>query len=865
MASNGDQAEEKNGLTEDVASSQAAMDEMVLEQERRRKQQLELLDKLPRYRTLSKPRSFTYYGVGHDLALSSLSGILIKPATARRFETGRVQCCHAGDQRLKLEELITEEKSQLNSFYGGCGDCRHIYMTLYDLGQQLQKGNDDVRRGNRVHFLANDSSPAILARCAILLAGLHELAQFSMEDIATREILEVNVLLALLHFVLLSPVVPSYVDEKLVEIIQRLLDNPAQYPSIRFANETWVGVKRVLEIWLSPTDQGYYQTSRAKDLIEKYTSIANSAQAQLNESLVNMANNAFEHHLNHAHLDRVERLGDSFEKANSLVGLSYFASFTLARIINSNLRHFGVHGDLVSFAVHQVLPPPKKLLSLHSPDVRRYYSKASEEGVICQTIDGNRLVNAAARYILWLVEQNYKLSQVAEDYVANRTGREPVIDPELLELYPDEVCEGQAPPYWDPMKFISRLYSSTAIEMPAKEDLTVFDLSCNLWENAAYALKHLADEPGSSLCFELSLGDMNMIARRMTLEPDDRTRNNLPTQFLRVFTSNVPDYTGLAYPLLDIIPTLLPSPKAFMRCNVMYSGIHIRELNEWLESVLVLNNAEEMTAMYGVFPLLGSSIRRFVWLVKSEEQLENHRPLDEETLATLLQRLLIGVAFPPPQETGGGLPRIYPETLVVFVKLLGSLSQRGVNPRWIARAVEGLLEGKGKLAITNPRPSERVNEKDERSSVAIAPFLVELRTLLSLYQPVLNLDIHPEYPLPPDDTIALRSIKWPKKLFIVIHEPVGLVLYPGNYQFEHPRDATVRALALNFDAPNDGSADLGCVSVPQFFSVVHWSVLNHTAQIYLAESDYRRMKQQGWHAKLYSTITYLPVVPSIPL
>ena len=871
MASSGDQlqpAKERDELTGTAASQKASADEIALEQDRRRKRQLELLNKMPRYRTFGKPKSFPYYGVGHDTALSSLSGLLIRPATASTevLVGSPLFRLDAGDQQLKLEELTAKEKSKLNFFYGGCGDCRHIYMTLYDLGQQLKKGNNDVRRGNRVHFLANDSSPAILARCAILLAGLHELAQFSMEDIATREKLEVNVLLALLHFVLLSPVVPSYVDEKLVEIIQRLLDNPAQYPSIRFANETWVGVKRVLEIWLSPTDQGYYQTSSAADLIENYSITEYTDHVQHIQSVYSTMSETFESCLTESYFNRAAQLGEGGEQTKIFGGLSDYIAMNLARLVNSTLRHLSVPGDLVSFAVHQVLPPPRELLSLHSPGVRRYYDMASREGGISGACDDRKLVEATSRYLLWLEEQNFKSVQVAEDYVANRTGREPVIDPELLELFPKKARQGHIPSHWDPLRFISHLYRSMVIEVPGKENLTLFDLSCILWEKAVYALKHLTSDSRSSVCFELSLGDMNMIARRMTLEPDDRTRNNLPTQFLRVFTSNVPDYTGLAYPLLDIIPTLLPSPKAFMRCNVMHSGIHIRELNEWLESVLVLNNAEEMTAMYGVVPLLGSSMRRFIGLGKTEEQIEHRKPLDEGMLATLLQRLLVGVAFPPPQETGGGHPRVFPETLVVFVELLGSLSQRGVNPRWIARAVEGMLEGKGKLTIPNPRPSKRVVDKDERSSVAIAPFLVELRTLLSLYQPVLNLDIHPEYPLPPDDTIALRSIKWPGKMSSRVHERVGLVLHPAEHRFgPRSRGRTLRRLALEFEAQDIGSADLGCVSVPQFFSVLHWSALSSTAQIYLAESDYRRMRQQGWLATLYSSVTYRALDSSIPL
>ena len=372
------------------------------------------------------------------------------------------------------------------------------------------------------------------------------------------------------------------------------------------------------------------------------------------------------------------------------------------------------------YAVHQVLPPPKELLSLHSPTVRRYYDMASREGDISRRSMERTVVNATSRYVLWLVEQNYKLDQVAEDYVANRTAIEPVIDPEMLELYPDETYEGQTPNRWDTLRFISLLYSSTAIDMPEKNEPTLFDYSCNLWENAAYAFKHLTRDPTSSLCFELSMGDMNAIARKMTLEPEVRTRSNLPTQFLRAFTSNVPDYTGLILPLVEIIPMLLPSPKAFMRCNVLHSGMTLSTIDNWLEDVLLLDRAEEIMSMYGAAPLHGSNMLRFIWLGKAEEQTEQGPPLDEETLATSLQRLFMGIAFPPSQPGYSSL-RLYPETLVVFVELLGSLLQRGVNPRWIARAVEEMLEGEGKLAIPNPRPGQKVLDKDEKNTVPIAP------------------------------------------------------------------------------------------------------------------------------------------------
>ena len=166
----------------------------------------ELLDQLPRYRACMNPHIFPYYAVGHDPGQSSLSGILhVRGALAdggpdqNTREDSRMDGentdadadehdhengdpdAHRNlsglkrdereDQTIKLHQLSKEERANLSFFYGGCGDCRHVYLTLYDLGLQFEEAaQGDALVGNRVHFLLNDTSPSILARCAVLFA-----------------------------------------------------------------------------------------------------------------------------------------------------------------------------------------------------------------------------------------------------------------------------------------------------------------------------------------------------------------------------------------------------------------------------------------------------------------------------------------------------------------------------------------------------------------------------------------------------------------------------------------------------------------------------------------------------------------------
>ena len=346
---------------------------------------------------------------------------------------------------------------------------------------------------------------------------------------------------------------------------------------------------------------------------------------------------------------------------------------------------------------------------------------------------------------------------------------------------------------------------------------------------------------------------MNVVAQRITLEAEERKAKNLPTKFLRVFTSNVPDYTGLIYPLIYMIPMLEPSPKAFLRCNALYAGLSTSKTEAWLRKVLVLNSTEEAQAMYGIDLLTRSKMNRFLWF--GNDLHTPSQPLTQDSLVKLLHRLFIGIALPPLQVRKARQdPEIFPETLVVFVEVLAAFLERGVDPRWVARAIEEMLEGDGKLMVCNPRLSKRSVDLGENGIVAVAPFLVELRTLLSIYQPILNLDISPQRPLPSIESIALRSVIWTERNKTSKYEEVGVVMFPSEYDTE---EVDVRRLALDVPYQADPE-DAGGIPppVPRFFSVVSWSGIMHEARFYLPDEEYIEMTRDEWRAALYSTVTY---------
>ena len=543
-----------------------------------------LLEIMPRHRPCAMPRAvgqgFPYYAVGHDPAVSSLAGVVVPDTddmqanphkTANldpvvHLHTSEESECAAHDRRLLLKELTEAERKELNFFYGGCGDCRHVYMTLYDLGRQMEQGGEEVRTGNRVHFLLNDSSPAIFARNLLLLDALIDLSSCPVDAIRARQEPFVVQVLTFLYYVFLSPVVPSHVEGHLQLRIGRLLRDHSIFRSLYISDEDWMSVERVFRAWLAILNKEPGWPS-LKDEGERFFQRYRSPNARENSKLTDQT---------------VEWMRDYIDEMGLAAGFDNGQLRIRDRLVQERGRQVAdiresvfvemdLEADLLYMIVHNVLPPPNQDLELHSEKVQCYRALSLNEDDVREA--KQLLIKGVACHITRLVQEGYNETALMLDYTGNVTFLDPAIgNPQNGGGASQVKYSWQRASDFNTLEFLARLYIADGIETPQHgESLTLFDLSCNLWEKAAFAVKTLREGGDSTICFELSFGDMNLVAREVVLKERERQERGFPTRFLRAFTSNVPDYTGLIYPMVDIVPLLLPSTKAFLRLNALFN------------------------------------------------------------------------------------------------------------------------------------------------------------------------------------------------------------------------------------------------------------------------------------------------------
>ena len=808
-----------------------------------------LLGLLPRYRTYLIKHRFLYYAVGHDVAQSSLSGMLVTPefnhvGIDRRVQEA-AQCMHqnhvgydlGGDQLLTLDTMTDNERKQMNFFYGGCGDCRHVYTTLYDLGRQLTEGDDRVKRGNRVHFFLNDTSPAILARCSVLLVALSDLSRFPADVIRNHGNEEVKLLLSFLHFVFISPVVPVYVYERVESIIRRLLRNPELYQGLMIGGDTWPGVRRVLQDWLMMFDglSAEDRSREAQHLAKRYYRKQARTQERAKRQLVFSHQRKLANQVRSTGTCDPERLDT--ETTNKFFAMVDTTAANLSTLTTSSLLPLNVHSDIVFALVHRVVPPPRCMFRYHSSKVRQLYARlvSSQEFNVAR----RDISNGAAHQIARMITEDYDPMWVFQDYHPNVTAWDTILvdeDVKASRRPSKELKDYQVSKDWCALRILSKLYSTAVIEPPFTTRGTLFDLSCTLWENAAIAIGHLTTEPASSLTFELMCGDMNLEARRLAFQEERRAARGLPSRIMRAFVSNCPDYTGILFPLIDIVPRLLPSPTSFLRLNVLFKGQRWSSPENWLDVMLPVGRRDRIPDLFGVSLSAVSHLKTFLWLGR-----ENASPPSRSVVCNALLRVLIAISFPHPEREGRR--SIFPETMVAFVELMVFLLNKGVNKDWISDAINGMFLFKG--AIDNPRPSPLSRDMFEKPQVSPVPFLTELRAMLGFYQPILKLNLNRLLRIEPFTAVTLRIVRIPSGLISDELEHAGMVLYSDAFS-----GSEVRRLAL---IPPEQREEV------HFFSVLHWDRARNEVGFYLGETDYQKFRKRLWNILLYSSQSYKPL------
>jgi len=152
--------------------------------------------------------------------------------------------------RINLNNLGKEELSSLRFFFGGFGDARHIFASLIDLNQEVQKLSIEKQDSVQVTFVVNDIKPHALAKLLIILVALRKLSKFEYDQIGKE--LKATRAAMLLVYVYVGNVMPNYIYHELIDIIKSIVESELDSWNFFSINESsWTAAKKVLKQWIT--------------------------------------------------------------------------------------------------------------------------------------------------------------------------------------------------------------------------------------------------------------------------------------------------------------------------------------------------------------------------------------------------------------------------------------------------------------------------------------------------------------------------------------------------------------------------------------------------------------------------------------
>ena len=146
----------------------------------------------------------------------------------------------------------------------------------------------------------------------------------------------------------------------------------------------------------------------------------------------------------------------------------------------------------------------------------------------------------------------------------------------------------------------------------------------------------------------------------------------------------------------------------------------------------------------------------------------------------------------------------------------------------------------------------------EGQLVSLRPFLMEFRTLLALYMPLLNLPVDLLWGLPDRSKITQYEFAWSDVDFHIEKAAglnIGLVIFPKCLLGHTPRQMAVNDAAKITQQPR----------LAHFFSVFHWDCVERTACISLPAHDLDLLKTKGYMVMLFDTCQWEVIAEAIDL
>ncbi|KAF7937392.1 uncharacterized protein EAE98_001706 [Botrytis deweyae] len=718
------------------------------------------------------------------------------------------------DESLALQIPAGETISFFNS---GLGDARHFLASLISIAHEEAKGKIPKRR---YHFTLNDINKHALTRDLIIFSLLDKLSQVKRE-----QIFDYVSILNTIYFIYASCLMPKWVNEQLQEVIaelSRCLRNgqqplewiylsEADIPSYIQALENWVSGGKVANVFT------------AKEVME-------STISTMDDSIY--SNKSAEYW---------EHIGPYCNKERDL----YCATGVLLPFLQAMQKHDPKLADL-------------SLKALHNPRGRE-----------------SRL------FMTHVMTDDWVFNPTMLDWDAHIDIRNP---------------EPRAFLRFDPFNLVSRLWVELKEELPPTEQYPhLFEHIAPFFAKAARAIKSL----GSRLKVEIVKGDYIDVAERIhfglhydptqsqALDTGDigyPRPKDFPSLYHRISLSNVPDYVGgHLTTFLHAMPLLARHPTTRVGSVCLRNSPFFRNMDEFLSEYQLVSSEKMLEQLTGVRiafkgrePVPLANYTYYCWNQPTESV-----PLSKQVKARLsrddLKRwfhgLFLRLAIPMTSDhrlISDNNHMIYsPLNLTILFRQLAHLHCLGYPAHWLLEVLVPLLEDAGMLK-TNVRPPSNVPLRPDQvdlkypfKELCIVPFVPELKTLATLFAPLLPFRIDPNLLYPIDKiheyTFDLSPLPetffQPTCLVLLFWSPNGspsghfpLELYPSLRPFLDP--------SRKYGVADHGSEDAAQkIEDWRAKDVIVWSTLNfdiekQEAKAWMPKQIIAQMVNKEWKCAL---------------
>lgn len=809
-----------------------------------------LMYNIPKFRSTTDTEANELYNIGHDNAMSALN--CHEEENLQSQENSEIPIkTDFKKYNINLINLIeSENKVELSFLYGGIGDCRHAYVTLIDIFYQLKEAqNKHCGNPEKINFQnvkisigINDIHPNSLAKIIICLYSFQFLYDSSTEDLTSEtksaEICE------MLHYIFFGAIMPEYINQRLMDILLilckfELKDLLTQLPYIIIDEKTWISLRSVIARWLNEkcpcsnnAIMNRYTVDQSENDIIDFSQMNNEYCQNIDKLKEEKTKKDLEQtkliidKMSDEKIDEMLKLKkiDIPEHANKRDLIYNIFKEILSDDKFQKLRDVELAGcikDNILVCKHKILfPPNKKYLEVFNLEKNIKVEKLPKEKV--QETIKNWKLNVTMLDFDWIIKYGY------------------------AELS------------FNPVDTVGQIYKNKIIKSPSNTNKLYYYTS-NYFLTIAQSLKFFCNyTPNVKL--EILLGDIHSISENITLNNEERLKSNLAITYDRIFLSNIPDYTGMLSHFLYVFPLLKKNEFSYINSNILLATGLYKDYTEYIHTSTLMRYEEEYKKIFSATLINGDVWGQNKWgyYIGPEEK------LNKEEFQLWLVKVFLYITMPTRRDERTQIRENYSSTMNLFFKLCHyMIIVRKYPIHWVVQVLENInknnLYTKARFPYHSPSPVG-FYDKNKLEKINLECFLLEFRTLYSIWQPLLGFSLFAcsqlfdvaKFQLDLNIESAFLSYTGFCKSGIL-----GLAIEAKSKSFNLQDDLRIRF--MDYKSNDCNQIELNLITTLEFNSA------KGIVYFWLSKSEWERLSQNDYQVYLLRTDSWKCIHKKVPL